>query len=223
MSEPTGSNASSNGDTKARLIRAGERLFARDGINGALVREINELAGQRNPSALHYHFGSRTGLVEAILLEHQLVVDVDVCARLDALEARGAPPTVREIVEASIRPLARELTTERGRDFLQIVPQMIHRLSDNLRRGQMWPVTPQAKRVLALLEATMGELPDPVRRERLASFTVVISSLFGDRAKHIEAQQETALDLDQFVDNLADVLVALVSAPSTVVHVAPAG
>jgi TetR/AcrR family transcriptional regulator, regulator of cefoperazone and chloramphenicol sensitivity len=212
---------STNGDTKRRLMLAGERLFARDGIRGALVREITELAGQRNPSALHYHFGSRHGLVEAILLEHQLVIDVAVGERLDELEARGGLPAVREVVESSVRPLALELTTQSGRDFLRIVPQMIHQLSDNLRRGEMRPVTPQARRVLALLDESLGNMPEPVRRERLASFTVVISSLLADRAKHIEGHAATALDLTQYVDNLCDVLVALVTAPSTVVDGVP--
>ena len=41
------------------VIRAGEHLFARQGIHQTRVRELHELAGQRNTSALHYHFGDR--------------------------------------------------------------------------------------------------------------------------------------------------------------------
>ncbi len=66
----------SPGDTKDRLLDAAQRLFARDGVQGARIREINELAGQRNPSALHYHFGSRMAVVEAILLRYQSAIDL---------------------------------------------------------------------------------------------------------------------------------------------------
>jgi AcrR family transcriptional regulator len=54
-------------DTKERLLAAGEKLFARDGVHRVTVRELNEVAGQRNASALHYHFGSREGLLRAIV------------------------------------------------------------------------------------------------------------------------------------------------------------
>ena len=56
--------------TKDRLLDAAERLFARDGVHSARIRDINELAGQRNPSALHYHFGSRMAVVEAMRKRH---------------------------------------------------------------------------------------------------------------------------------------------------------
>ncbi|TDC74289.1 TetR family transcriptional regulator, partial [Actinomadura sp. 7K507] len=53
--------------TRERLQRAGARLFAAHGIDAARTRDIVALAGQGNDSAITYHFGSRTGLLEAIL------------------------------------------------------------------------------------------------------------------------------------------------------------
>ena len=47
--------------TNERLLREAERLFARRGLYQVTVREITEAAGQRNVSALNYHFGSREG------------------------------------------------------------------------------------------------------------------------------------------------------------------
>ncbi len=54
--------------TKERLLREAERLFARRGLYQVTVREITEAAEQRNVSALSYHFGSREGLLDAILV-----------------------------------------------------------------------------------------------------------------------------------------------------------
>ncbi len=75
-------------DTKEQLILAAEHLFARQGIEGTHIRDINRLSGQRNPSAVHYHFGSKEGLLEAILVRHQQAVEVEVARRLDELLGR---------------------------------------------------------------------------------------------------------------------------------------
>ena len=48
------------------LIETAERLFAEKGIDNVSLREINRAAGQKNVAALHYHFGTRESLLEAI-------------------------------------------------------------------------------------------------------------------------------------------------------------
>ena len=53
--------------TQAVLISTAERLFAERGLEAVSLSEINRDAGQRNKSALHYHFGSRDGLLKALL------------------------------------------------------------------------------------------------------------------------------------------------------------
>src|SRR4051794_6204592 len=108
-------------DTKERLLAAGEKLFARDGVHRVTVRELNELAGQRNASALHYHFGSREGLLRAIVERHQQVVDHD---RADRLE-KHTDPSVHDLVELVLAPLAEQLRSPSGRDYLRIVPQVL--------------------------------------------------------------------------------------------------
>ena len=204
------------GDTKQRLMRAGEQLFAREGIHRVRVRQINELAGQRNPSALHYHFGSREGLVDAILGAHQSKVDAELDVRLDELEAAGGRLATRDVVEAIVHPLCRELDTPSGRDFLRIVPQILDQISANLRRGVRPPVTPQTSRVLRLLDDCMGDLPEPVRRERLVAYVVILTGLLAERAHHLEAEPRPILDASQFAAHLVDTIVAALSAPSSV-------
>ena len=57
-------------DTRERLVDAGRTLFSRQGVYSTPLKAVVEAAGQRNPSALHYHFGSRAGLLNAILDSH---------------------------------------------------------------------------------------------------------------------------------------------------------
>jgi TetR/AcrR family transcriptional regulator len=54
--------------TRSRLIRAAVQVFDKKGYDAASVREIVELAGVTKP-ALYYHFGSKEGLLKAILTE----------------------------------------------------------------------------------------------------------------------------------------------------------
>lgn len=195
-------------------MRAAEIVFARDGIHAARLRDINALAGQRNPSALHYHFGSRMGLVEAIMLRHQDVIDVEMAARLDALERR-AEISVREIVEVPCRLMATRLETPSGRDFLRVIPQLMHALGINVRTGTPGPITVQNQRVLGLLDERLSHLPASVRRERLVVFILMISSIFANRAQLVASGAVPSLEPQAFVAHAADVISGALCAPHT--------
>ena len=151
-------------DTKDQLIRAGEKLFARHGVHAVTVRELNEVAGQRNASALHYHFGSREGLLRAIVERHQARVDVERARRLEALDGE---PDVRTLVELVLAPLAEELRSASGRDYLRIVPQLL----------DMPGLEPPALGKVMVLLGERLERPHRRRPMLLASFT-----LLADRA-----------------------------------------
>jgi AcrR family transcriptional regulator len=56
---------------RTRLLHAAVRVFDRKGYAGASVREMAELAGVTKP-ALYYHFGSKEGVLRAILEKAQL-------------------------------------------------------------------------------------------------------------------------------------------------------
>ncbi|HWH31408.1 MAG TPA: TetR family transcriptional regulator, partial [Egibacteraceae bacterium] len=62
----------SRGDqTRERLLDAAEELMAERGVHGPSLAEITTRAGQRNNSALSYHFGGREGLLRALAARHQ--------------------------------------------------------------------------------------------------------------------------------------------------------
>ncbi|MFC6343132.1 TetR family transcriptional regulator, partial [Nocardioides hankookensis] len=58
------------GDTRTALVEAAARTFAEDGVQNASLVEVTRRAGQRNRGAVHYHFGSRDGLLVAVLEQH---------------------------------------------------------------------------------------------------------------------------------------------------------
>ncbi len=98
--------------SKQRLLLAAIKLFAEQGIDGVSLRMINREAGAKNNSALHYHFGSKLGLVEAVV---EFIQDWFEEAREDALsavEAKGDDLQVRDILEAFIAPYLQLVESE---------------------------------------------------------------------------------------------------------------
>ena len=79
-----------------RLVVTAERLFALHGIDGVSLRQIAAEAGSGNNSAVHYHFGSKDGLIEAIL-GHRLA---QLTRERQMLVSRCDPDDVRARFEA---------------------------------------------------------------------------------------------------------------------------
>jgi AcrR family transcriptional regulator len=92
------------------IMDAAERLFAERGIDAVSLRTINTEAGY-SVAALHYHFGTRDGLVRALLERAQPPMLAQRAGLLAALAALPAPP-LDTIVEALVRPLTAGMLTD---------------------------------------------------------------------------------------------------------------
>jgi AcrR family transcriptional regulator len=199
--------------TRERLLRAGERLFAEHGIDGVRVREINQLARQRNSSALHYHFGSRDGLLEAILEQHRGPIEDHRAEMLDACEAAGRTGDLRAIVETIVIPFAGLLATESGRDYLRILPQVTGRRA--LPAGKL-PASfgPNGiRRSLRYAHQCLPDLPPVLREDRLANVIDFTSFAISRRAQDIEMGAPFRLPEERFIANLVDMSVGALLAP----------
>jgi AcrR family transcriptional regulator len=194
--------------TKERLLREAGRLFARRGLWQVTVREITAAAGQRNVSALSYHFGSRTGVLDAILEQHGDPTDE---ARRVHLAAIGRDASTRELVAALVHPYAAHLGDPSGRDYLRIVAQMSERFAG--WRDPNPGVGPWLQQILGILEDRVGDLPLPVRQERVVEMIMLMTMATAERARIIDSVGEPALDEPTFVANLTDVLVGILGAP----------
>lgn len=95
-------------DARALIIDVAERLFAEHGLAVSL-RQVGAEAGQRNNSAVQYHFGSREGLVAAIIAERSRPIEARRSDLVADLATVPTPP-VRDLVGVLVRPLAETLT-----------------------------------------------------------------------------------------------------------------
>jgi AcrR family transcriptional regulator len=89
--------------TKEALIEAASSLFAEKGFETVSVREVTGLANA-NVASVKYHFGSRDGLIDAVVEKMTTPVNEERLRRLDELEAEG-DPDLRALLEAFFDPL----------------------------------------------------------------------------------------------------------------------
>src|SRR5687767_14871183 len=111
--------------TRAKLVAIAEREFAERGIEGVSLNDINRLAGQRNKNATHYHFGNKSGLIQAILDKHEPGIALRRNELLDEFEARGEL-TLRNLVRAMLYPMAEKLgDPDGGPQYLRFSSQLV--------------------------------------------------------------------------------------------------
>lgn len=199
--------------TRARLLTAAEQLFATRGIFRTTLREITDAAGQRNASAVSYHFGSRNGLLEAVLIQGGTPLDHQ---RGHLLEAVDGVPSTRDLVGVLVTPLIGCLDEQSGRYYLRIVAQLTGRFAQWRTDGPLTGVN--LLRVLAELEARAGGDTAAARGERLVAMMMLLTSVMAERSRLLDAGGTMALEPSAFEGNLSDMVVALLEAPASAPH-----
>lgn len=192
--------ASRSQTTREKLISAGRRRFAEEGWTTARVRDIIADAEQSNDSAINYHFGSRAGLLQAILrigVESMEEQRRQQWARLqDAGVDLSDPLPIRTITDLTIRPLADQLQTREGLEFIRVV-------------GQLGPYTS----VPAALQTDV--LKDTILHDHVDKLFITVETYVDrDRANH---------RVHHFLIALISILAARARMVLDIVDAAPAG
>src|SRR5579859_2251157 len=94
-------------DTKQKIMDTAEKLFAEKGYDATSLRQVIAEAGV-NLAAVHYHFGSKEELLDALVLRRVAPVNTARIAMLDQLDAdAGCPrPAVEKVLEAFMLPMS---------------------------------------------------------------------------------------------------------------------
>jgi len=178
----TSEPSKSKSDTKVNLILSALSLFAENGIDAVSMRTINNTAGTRNASAVHYHFGSKLGIIEAVI--HFITAELDTY-RLDALstlERRvqdGDTVSCREILWAAFTPYYRLYSrAEYGRDALRFLARLQMDMSPEIQRILNREPHRIAARIDGLLAKALPKLPADMRRLRYIYFWTLMVHMF---------------------------------------------
>jgi AcrR family transcriptional regulator len=131
-------------DTRESLLDAAESLFSEHGIQAASLRAITQQAGA-NLAAVHYHFGSKEGLVRAVFQRRLKPLNEE---RLRLLEAAGLEDpenpenpentpedAVERVLEAFLGPVLRAAreTPDRSRGFSRLMGRAFSEPSEEVR------------------------------------------------------------------------------------------
>jgi len=98
----------SAGETKQRILDAAELLFAAQGVGATSLRSIIREADV-NLAAVHYHFGSKDALVNAVIARHFRPLNEERLRLLEEVERRAGRrrPSLEEVIEAFVGPTLR--------------------------------------------------------------------------------------------------------------------
>lgn len=191
------------------MIDAAERIAATEGFGAMTLRRVQAAAGQRNKSAAQYHFGSREGLIEAVLSARMAPVNEQ---RRQVLASLGAEAPMRDLVVALVEPLARATACTPGSHWARF---LFHgwadpELHDVVRRSLE---ASSYREVRDRLAAALGHLPEPVRRRRIDQVVgLVVLSLAAAEG----GTGRRRLPIDAQVTDLVDACCGLLLAPCSV-------
>ncbi len=197
--------------TRRRLIDAGRQLFAVEGIDAVRIQDLNALAGQRNASTVYYHFGSRHGLLHAIVAGHQSRSEQIRGEMLQALAADGREGDLAAVMDALVRPTSTWLGTPDGRHYLMIIGQLA--AGSGLRAQVENPALANVRAGQQLLRRCVSDLPAALVEERIVSLSMMIVAALSERARRVEEGAPVALSDEAFVADLVAMLVAGMRAP----------
>lgn len=194
---------------KQKIILAAGDLFARNAIEMVSQKQILEAAGQRNSSAIQYHFGSREGLLRAVFEQGVARIDVRRNEILDEIAAQNRPLELTDYVTALVVPLCEQrLEGETGNQTLRFLSQV---LSDpNIRLIEiMKGIDSGMRRAHQGVVDSLPDVPPLLLRFRLYGATRMVSGILcdWDRNRKLERYCEALLD------DLLGTVIAIVSRP----------
>jgi AcrR family transcriptional regulator len=201
--------------TRARIISTAEQLFAEKGVASVSLNEITRAAGQKNRNAVHYHFGSKEALLQAIFEKHWAPISARRTEMIERIE-RGGDIRLEDVASALVRPVAARFDADDGGiAYIRISAQltaasMLNYFHQEDNSGASPGPGPN---MTPLWAPFLRQLPKPVRDQRMS---LVVGMLFHGLADHALLRESGDVDLantELMVSNLIDCLCAVINAP----------
>ncbi len=209
-------SSSARDNTRHQLIMAAEKLFAEAGIDGVSLRQINVAAGQKNSSAAHYHFGSKSALILSIYEQRMQSVNERRVRQLEQAVAAGLQQDVRTLVSVIVLPIVAEIDADTsGGNYIRFMAQAIGH--PQLDLVELWKQEHSGglSEAIRLLYEALPDIPEVLVGQRFGlAFEQIVHAL-ADREKLRTARKTGPFEIDAelFVQNLIDVITGSMSAP----------
>lgn len=204
MSDPAGSPRAQQ--ARNAMVEAAERIAAVRGLGAMALQAVQTEAGQANKSAARYHFGSRLGLIGAVL--ESRMAPVNVRRRELLTELGDVAPSSRDVARVLVLPLAAETLGRPGSHYARFLLQ-------TMVDPEASPVAVEHLRADSFRElwqrfSATTTLPAPLAEIR---FTSAVSLCVTTLATW-EAHRPATVDLTAVVADLVHTCTAVLDAPA---------
>lgn len=202
--------------TRERLLQVAELLFARHGIEAVSLNRIRNEANERNSSALNYYFGSKEGLIEAILAYRMHHINARRLELLSKVDCSDRERGVRSVVRAIVIPFAEQLDGRSGeRNYVRFVAQVYSNPDHNITALLHNQNASGVRKAIQLLRNLLHDLPPQITNQRIELVqSLVIHALANrERAIAVGHTELARASMDTFVDTLITMATAGLLAP----------
>ncbi|MEM7020187.1 MAG: helix-turn-helix domain-containing protein [Pseudomonadota bacterium] len=209
--EPIDNHQARSEATQQALMLAAEKLIAAKGIENVSIRDILNEAGQKNQSALQYHFKNRSGLIAALQAWRNTEVEAKRAELIQQVLAQTNTPALRDICRLMVLPIF-ELAQAKPY-FRRYVKAFGHEIAladepaitlANKHGGQ------SGQQIGLLLRKTLNQLGDAAFQDRIDSTLRFVSASMAHHARQKNAFRGEHAEL--FINRLIDALVGLLGA-----------
>lgn len=181
-------------DGRELILAAAFKLFSEDGIDAVSLRAVNREAGL-GPASVHYHFGTKEALLEAVIDFYGDSVADSIKARAREIVTSDAPTTARDLVMMLAEPYLELMSThpQHGRAWMRII--------GGLAQGQPERVLNRSSTKLTWAAASHlypAASPETVQRAMRMCSTLLITQL----ALEKRSRNSPGLDLELLIDFL---------------------
>lgn len=203
-------------DVKTHMIEIAERMFTERGLDGVSMRDVASAAGQRNNSAVQYHFGSRERLIVAVLRHRMMWIDADRRIRLqeadDTKFGSDVPTLLRVLFEPFVDAIRRSPKPSHYGRFLAKVGPLV---------GPTIPEIAEMRAPSDDVVARLIEVLDQVpKRTAFLRIDLAMQMFIGALAVHEDRENSDdsiqLADFEQTVAHLYDMVLAALLAPESV-------
>lgn len=192
-------------------VKSGRRASPPMGSQAGPPVEVTA-SDQFDRSAINYHFGGKVKLIEALITE---IVDDHDQLRLQGLDALGATPTLREVLQAAVAPMIDDLATRPRRLRLRMLANLAvdERYMGFIQNTML--TTPELARATVSILGFLADLPEPIRTDRVVLATTFGLRTFADQARLLDsdAPDRPPLTPSAFTAHTVTLLEALLTAP----------
>jgi len=153
-------------DTKEIILDKAEELFAEKGYKGTSLRMITT-AADVNLAAVNYHFGSKEGLVTAVIGRRIVPLNEErirqVKEVLAAADKAGKKPLTRNVLKAFIEPTLRLPESAPGaRNFVSLIGRALADTDETARMIFIKHMGPAVKVFHDALSRSLPQMPPDV-------------------------------------------------------------